>query len=129
MSSSRRLSQKFSTLANKLLLDSINKILKIDHNKKQKRNDIERNLSRVALAELIKDNSLLTKNNLPDFKTLLLNEDSISLFRNFLQQRHCEENINFYLACEKYRSLDPDRVGIEMIKLMANQIYNDFLSY
>ena len=127
MSSNRWLNHKFPASANKLRFNSIDKILKIDRNKRHKKNDLEKNASRVALAELIKNTPYSTRNNLPDFKTFLSNEDNVGVFRKFLQERHCEENINFYLACERYRSLSPDRVGIELIKLMANQIYNDFL--
>lgn len=126
----RRLSQNISTSATKLRLDSINKILKINSVKarKQKNNAIARQVSRVALSELLKNTSAIVSHDLPDFKTFLSNKENVNIFREFLKSQYCQENIDFYLACEKYRQLDPERVGKEMVKFMATQIYNDFLS-
>lgn len=136
MSSSRRrsLGQNLSASANKLRFNPINKILKIDHskgNKKEKRDVLGKQISRIALVELLKDTSEKSFSNscdrLPDFKTFLSDKENIKEFREFLKTQYCQENIDFYLACEKYRNLNPDRVGKEMIKFMATQIYNDYL--
>jgi hypothetical protein len=50
------------------------------------------------------------------------------VFKEFLKAQYCQENLDFYLACEKYRKLDPSGVGRELVKFMATQIYNDHLS-
>ena len=116
--------------ANKLKLDSISKIFKIDSAKikKQKKEAITKQVSRVALAELMKNSPTRTRFEAPDFRTFLSQEENIKVFREFLQSQYSQENLNFYLACEKYRKLDPDLVGREMVKFMAKQIFNDFLS-
>lgn len=62
-----------------------------------------------------------------DFKTFLSARSNLIKFREFLKMQYCTENLDFYLACEKFRQLDRDKVGKELIKFMANQIYNDFL--
>lgn len=92
-------------------------------------------LSRVALAELLKNTpTTITspqhtkKPKLPDFKFFLANKDNVIVFRDFLKTQYCQENIDFYLACEKFRLLDPDRVGKDLIRFMATQIYNDHLA-
>lgn len=128
--SKRRLSQNLSASAYKLRLDTINKILKIDSKKiKKHKGDISnKQQSRVALNDLLKKNSNGQIRDIPDFKTFLSNKDNVSVFRDFLKTQFCHENIDFYLACEKFRNLNIDRVGNEFVKFMANQIYNDFLA-
>ena len=130
MSSKRRLSHSITSSANKLRLDSLNKILKIDSNKKKvhKREAAVRQLSRVALADLLKDTSSTRVQPLPDFKSFLANKDNVQVFRQFLKQQYCHENIDFYLACERYRKLEPDKAGKDLTKFIATQIFNDYLS-
>lgn len=131
MDSKRKLSHNITSSANKLKLDSINKIFKIDsgRKRKQKKDAISKQISRVVLSELIKNSpQLSTHIEPPDFKTFLEHNDNIEVFNEFLKASYCQENLEFYLACERYRKLDPDRVGKQMIKFMATQIFNDFLS-
>lgn len=129
MNSKRRLSQNLS--ATKLRFDSaLNKILKVDSHKSRKhkqRETIAKQVSRVALSELLKNTPTKAYQNLPDFKTFLANKENIRIFREFLKTQYCQENIDFYLACEKYRSLDPEKVGNDLVKFMATQIFNDYL--
>lgn len=128
MSSKRRLSQNITTSANKLKLDSLNKILKIDskQSKKHKRDATVRQVSRVALAELLK-NAPTRYHEIPDFKSFLNDKDNVRVFREFLKTQYCHENIDFYLVCERYKQLDPQKVGQDLVKFMATQIFNDFL--
>lgn len=130
MSSKRRLSQNISASATKLRLDSLNKILKLDSSKtkKQRKDELNKQVSRIALTELLRNTPTTICNTLPDFKTFLSNKDNVNIFREFLKSQYCHENIDFYLACERYNKLNPETVGKEMIKFMANQIYNDYLS-
>lgn len=129
-SSRRQLSTSVSGSAKKLRLDSLNKILKIDsiQRKKSRRKSLSKQLSLVALADLIKETPANTTQDLPDLKTFLSDPTNIHLFREFLESQFCRENLDFYLACEKYRKLEPERVGKDLIKFMAIQIYNDYLA-
>lgn len=115
--------------SNKLRFESLNKILKIDVGKsirKQRRSTIAKGVSTIALSELLK-NTPSRLQNIPDFKVFLSNEENVQLFRDFLITQYCHENLDFYLACERYRNLDPDKVGKDLVKFMATQIYNDYL--
>jgi hypothetical protein len=123
--SKRRLS--LTSSARKLRLDSVNKIIKLDKNRKQKKT-IDKPVSRVALAELIKNAPTSQRYQPPDFKTFLSHEENVTAFKEFLQTQYCQENLDFYLACEKFRNLDSSGVGKELVKFMATQIYNDYLS-
>lgn len=128
--SCRHRSPDSSNASNKLRLDSLNKILKIEVGKslrKQRKGSIAKQVSTIALSELLKDAPSRLQ-NIPDFKVFLSNEENVQLFRDFLKTQYCHENLDFYIACEKYRNLDPDKVGKELIKFMANQIYNDYLA-
>ena len=127
MNSKRRLS--LTSSAHKLKLDSVNKIIKLDKSKKHKKNSgINKQYSRVALAELIKNTPTTQSHQPPDFRTFLSHEENIPVFKEFLQAQYCQENLDFYLACERYRNLNPDGVGKELAKFIATQIYNDYLS-
>jgi len=128
MNSKRRLSQNLSGSTNKLRLNSINKILKIDSKaKKQRKESLGKCVSRVVLSELIKNTSA-DHSRLPDFREFLRDEDNVETFREFLKSQYCHENLEFYLACEKYRRLDAGNIGYELVKFMAAQIFNDYLS-
>lgn len=129
MSSRKRPSENLSVSTNKLRLDSINKILKIDTKaKRQRRESLAKTVSRVALSELIKNTPTASRNGPLDFKTFLADKDNIHVFRDFLKSQYCQENLDFFLACERYKRLDAGKVGHELVKFMATQIYNDFLS-
>lgn len=130
MSSKRRLSQSVTPSAGKLRLDSINKILKIDSSKKRK-DKLPKQISKVALAQLLKDATSQNhsqNHELPDFKEFLNRPENVELFHEFLKTQYCQENIDFYLACEKYRKLDHNSTGNILIQFNARQIFNDYLS-
>lgn len=97
---------------------------------------------KIGLAKLLKVDTSLKRHKLGspasvrstprkdakhDFKTFLSSKENVEKFREFLDSQFCRENIDFYLACEKYRNLDRSKAGSDMVKFMANQIYNDFL--
>lgn len=133
--SKRRLSRESANNNNnRLKLDStLGRILKIDSAQKgrrQRRDGISKQVSRLALAEVLKNSP--TKSHLapPDLKTFLSqHEDNVKVFREFLESQYCQENLDFYLACEKYHKLaSTNCIGPDMVKFMATQIYNDFLS-
>lgn len=128
MDSKRRLSN-ITASTTKLKFDSLNKILKIDSSKskKQKKEALARQVSKVALAELLKNAPTTNVQDLPDFRTFLSSKENIQIFREFLKTQYCQENIDFYLACEKFQKLDPEKVGKDLVKFMATQIYNDYL--
>lgn len=69
----------------------------------------------------------LKKEKVNDLRTFLTKQANIDKFRQFLEKQFCSENLEFYLACDRFYRLDKDKAGKEMIKFMANQIYNDFL--
>lgn len=112
--------------ANKLRLDTLNKILKNDSTQKAKRTHdlVNKQVSKVAISELLADS---TNAAVPDFKTFLSLPANVEEFRNFLKTQYSQENIDFYLACEKYKNLDINKVGKDLIIFMATQIYNDYL--
>lgn len=113
--------------ANKLRLDTISKILKIDSSQKAKRKSetLGKQVSKVALSDLI----AASHSKIPDFKLFLSDAENVQEFRQFLETQYCQENIDFYLACERYRKLKfgTDKVSKELVTFMATQIYNDFL--
>jgi hypothetical protein len=45
------------------------------------------------------------------------------LFREFLRTEFSEENIEFWIVCEEYRSLRPSKMSER-----AQEIYNDFVA-
>lgn len=126
MSSKRKLTQSVTASATKLKLDSINKILKIDSAKKRK-DKLSKQITKVALAQLLKDTPDAFSRKLPDFKIFLDRKENVELFREFLKTQYCQENLEFYLACEKYQQLDHSGGGDMLIKFNARQIFNDFL--
>ena len=129
MSPKRRLSQHPQGSANKLRLDSLNKILKIDSTRlrRHRKDALVKGASRVVLSELLRNNSHL-QSRAPDFRLFLRDKDNLEVFREFLESQYCQENLDFYLACERYKQLKTDQAGVELVKFMATQIYNDFLS-
>lgn len=126
MSSKKRSNQSATSSAIKLRLDPINKILKIDSSKKRK-DKLPKLISKVALAQLLKDASQSHCHELPDFKMFLSETENVELFREFLKTQYCHENIDFYLACEKYSKLKHSSAGDMLVKFNARQIFNDFL--
>lgn len=122
----------------------MNRILKFESikNKVTKRKPVTRRSSRVALNDFFSINasnreisinttasSYLEKSldapRLPDFRSFISNEDNIDLFKDFLKSQFCQENIDFYVACDRFQKLDADD---ELISFMANQIFNAYLS-
>lgn len=131
--------QSVSSASSKLRLNSVNKIFKLENTNchKRKEKKLLKEASKIALVELLKTLrseetedilEVVSKNHLPDFKDFLSNQENVKEFRNFLKAQYSEENINFYLACEKFRHLNPEKVGKDLIKFMATQIFNDHLS-
>ncbi|OQV25762.1 putative Regulator of G-protein signaling 3 [Hypsibius exemplaris] len=59
------------------------------------------------------------------FDTLLSSTYGTTLFRTFLQLEYNEENLAFYLACEKFKRLDPH--GHRKITAKAQKIYDEFV--
>ena len=59
------------------------------------------------------------ESKLGDLTLLLHDETSRKLFRNFLKKEHSEENLDFWMAVDSYRSRDIIR---------AKYIYSKFLA-
>lgn len=47
----------------------------------------------------------------------------LALFRDFLKSEFCEENLDFWLACREFRSLDSP----EELRRRATSIYEEFV--
>lgn len=47
----------------------------------------------------------------------------LALFRDFLKSEFCEENLDFWLACQEFRSVDSP----EELRQRATSIYEDFV--
>lgn len=56
------------------------------------------------------------------FNSLLLHDDGIQLFENFLKSEFSEENIQFWKACEQFKTV-PDH----MIEKEAAIIYEEYI--
>ena len=48
----------------------------------------------------------------------------VQLFQDFLASEHSDENIRFWVACERYKTV---KSGKQMVE-MANRIYEDFVA-
>lgn len=49
--------------------------------------------------------------------------DGLAAFRAFLKSEFCEENIDFWLACEDFKKIkSPQKLTVK-----AKKIYNDFI--
>lgn len=122
----------------------MNRLLKLDSikNKVSKRTPAKKQPSRAALSDYFSINSsnrelsinttassYLEKSldgpRVPDFRTFISDEENVELFRDFLKSQYCQENIEFYVACEKFKNLD---ANAELMSFMANQIYSAYLS-
>uniref|UniRef100_A0A8C9UXS2 Regulator of G protein signaling 16 n=1 Tax=Scleropages formosus TaxID=113540 RepID=A0A8C9UXS2_SCLFO len=57
------------------------------------------------------------------FEKLLTNKEGLSAFRSFLVSEYSEENIDFYLACEDYKST---KSSAEMA-VKAQKIFEEFI--
>lgn len=53
----------------------------------------------------------------------LLSLDGVAAFRAFLKSEFCEENIEFWLACEDFKKTKSP----QKLTLKAKKIYNDFI--
>lgn len=49
--------------------------------------------------------------------------DGLELFRDFLQSEFSEENIEFWIACEQYKTLKSSKLNAQ-----AQKIYTDFVA-
>lgn len=50
-------------------------------------------------------------------------EDGSALFHAFLTREFCEENIEFWMACEDFKKVKPNKMSSK-----AKKIYDDFLA-
>ncbi|POI20930.1 hypothetical protein CIB84_015324 [Bambusicola thoracicus] len=57
------------------------------------------------------------------FDELLANKYGVAAFRAFLKSEFCEENIEFWLACEDFKKTKSP----QKLTLKAKKIYNDFI--
>uniref|UniRef100_A0A8C9ME53 Regulator of G-protein signaling 2 n=1 Tax=Serinus canaria TaxID=9135 RepID=A0A8C9ME53_SERCA len=57
------------------------------------------------------------------FDELLANKYGLAAFRAFLKSEFCEENIEFWLACEDFKKTKSP----QKLTLKAKKIYNDFI--
>eukprot|EP00066_Takifugu_rubripes_P009155 XP_003975852.1 PREDICTED: regulator of G-protein signaling 21-like [Takifugu rubripes] len=55
--------------------------------------------------------------------TLLSHKCGLALFRDFLKSEFCEENLDFWLACQEFRSVDSP----EELRRRATSIYEEFV--
>ncbi|XP_078141537.1 regulator of G-protein signaling 3-like [Centroberyx gerrardi] len=58
------------------------------------------------------------------FDTLLANKYGLAVFRHFLRSEFSEENLDFWLAVEKYKKTRP----LSKMAARADKIYNEFIS-
>ncbi|KAJ6656223.1 hypothetical protein lerEdw1_004013 [Lerista edwardsae] len=57
------------------------------------------------------------------FDELLANKYGLAAFRAFLKSEYCEENLDFWLACEDFKKTkSPQKLSAK-----AKKIYNDFI--
>ncbi|KAG8132776.1 hypothetical protein E2320_010604 [Naja naja] len=57
------------------------------------------------------------------FDELLVNKYGLAAFRAFLKSEFCEENIDFWLACEDYKKIKSP----QKLTAKAKKIYSDFI--
>ena len=57
------------------------------------------------------------------FSALLKDPDGLELFEGFLMSEFSEENIQFWKACERYKSMPDDLVEKE-----ATQVYEEYIA-
>ncbi|XP_074859053.1 regulator of G-protein signaling 2 [Carettochelys insculpta] len=57
------------------------------------------------------------------FDELLANKCGVAAFRAFLKSEFCEENIDFWLACEDFKKIKSP----QKLTSKAKKIYNDFI--
>lgn len=57
------------------------------------------------------------------FGALLKHPDGMELFENFLMSEFSEENIQFWKACERYKSIPED-----MVEKEATQVYEEYIA-
>ncbi|CAL1533601.1 unnamed protein product [Lymnaea stagnalis] len=58
------------------------------------------------------------------FENLLFDKTGLELFRGFLMSEHSDENIEFWIACENYKSTKSSK----QLPSLANKIFNDFVA-
>ncbi|VDL89642.1 unnamed protein product [Schistocephalus solidus] len=59
------------------------------------------------------------------FQNLLQDEDGLRVFREFLRGEFSDENIEFWIACQQYKSLE---VGTKS-RVQAQRIYDEFIAF
>uniref|UniRef100_A0A0X3PMS1 Regulator of G-protein signaling 8 n=1 Tax=Schistocephalus solidus TaxID=70667 RepID=A0A0X3PMS1_SCHSO len=59
------------------------------------------------------------------FQNLLQDEDGLRVFREFLRGEFSDENIEFWIACQQYKSLE---VGTKS-RVQAQRIYDQFIAF
>ncbi|XP_052220171.1 regulator of G-protein signaling 3-like isoform X2 [Dreissena polymorpha] len=57
------------------------------------------------------------------FESLLMDKNGIEMFRNFLKSEFSEENIEFWIACEDFKTIRTNRLVTR-----AQKIYSDFIA-
>ncbi|XP_059153594.1 regulator of G-protein signaling 3-like isoform X2 [Physella acuta] len=58
------------------------------------------------------------------FESLLFDKTGLELFRGFLMSEHSDENIEFWIACENYKSTRSSK----QLPALANKIFNDYVA-
>ncbi|PWA17448.1 hypothetical protein CCH79_00011349 [Gambusia affinis] len=80
--------------------------------------------SQTAVKDTMKIQETYEPNPLGDsLETVLSQKSGRSAFRDFLKLEFCEENLEFWLTCKEYRSLD----SLEERTQRAGSIYEEFI--
>lgn len=58
------------------------------------------------------------------FMSLLQSEDGLPVFMEYCERQFCSENLQFWLAVERFKALNPQE---ESFNQLAEQVYNDFI--
>lgn len=81
-----------------------------------------RTQSKIALNEI--------PQNLVEFDKFLVNEENIEVFSEFLKLQFCQENINFWLECEQFKTLFNRAVPTkQLIRSRALKIFKQYLGF
>ncbi|TSK18078.1 Regulator of G-protein signaling 21 [Bagarius yarrelli] len=75
------------------------------------------------LAEKPHKNWANEKKTPPDLESLLQSKAGLQAFRWFLRSEFSEENLNFWLACEKYKTMPETKLSSK-----AEMIYTQFIN-
>ncbi|CAG5128029.1 unnamed protein product, partial [Candidula unifasciata] len=58
------------------------------------------------------------------FESLLFDKNGLELFRGFLMSEHSDENIEFWIACENYKTAKSNK----QLPTLAMKIFNDYVA-